>query len=212
MKKLITAILTFILLACNNTTPTKALDNKTASESPIQIDSSNTDRVAIKTGNFACDFDKFLKDPKTPKLAKDLINNKAKNPSDNEPIDYFDKLKSKDIQERAFYFKAITNSYRVADGAYAEGLGYTAKQFIENNPKVFSAFFDNQDCFPNSDLEIWADILILEFNIDFEGEDNESFIDDYIKKLKSNCSDCSISHKETINKFGLTLKNRWKKI
>ena len=202
--------MTFGLFACNNITDKKSLDNETANESLIQIDSSYVDTIAITKDNLTCDFDRFLKDPKIPKLAKDLINNKAKNPSDNEPLDYFDKLKSKDIEEREFYFRAITNSYRIADGAYSEGLGYTAKEFIQNYPKDFTSFFDNKSCFTDSDLEIWANILVLEFAIDSDGEYDKPIIDQFINKLKSNCKECSSTQKETINKFGLTLNQKWK--
>ncbi|MBS4041665.1 MAG: hypothetical protein KGZ81_13840 [Flavobacteriales bacterium] len=210
MKNFILSILTFGLFACNNITDKKSLDNETANESLIQIDSSYVDTIAITKDNLTCDFDRFLKDPKIPKLAKDLINNKAKNPSDNEPLDYFDKLKSKDIEEREFYFRAITNSYRIADGAYSEGLGYTAKEFIQNYPKDFTSFFDNKSCFTDSDLEIWANILVLEFAIDSDGEYDKPIIDQFINKLKSNCKECSSTQKETINKFGLTLNQKWK--
>jgi hypothetical protein len=203
--------LTFGLFACNNITEKKVFDNENENDSLVQVDSSNIDIIPVTKDNLSCDFDKFLIDPKIPQLAKDLLNNTAKNPSDNEPLDYFDKLKSNDIQEGEFYFKAITNSYRNADGAYSEGLGYTAIKFIENNPKIFAAFFDNKFCFTNSELDIWADILILEFAIDNEGEYYKPFVDEYIKKLKSNCGDCSISHKETISKFGIMLKIKWEK-
>jgi hypothetical protein len=211
MKNFILSILTFGLFACNNITDKKSLDNETTNESLVQIDSSYVDTIAITKDILTCDFDRFLKDPKIPKLAKDLINNKAKNPSDNEPLDYFDKLKSKDIEEREFYFRAITNSYRIADGAYSEGLGYTAKEFIENYPKDFTSFFDNKSCFNDIDLEIWANILVLEFAIDSDGEYDKPIIDQFINKLKSNCKECSSTQKETIDKFGLTLNQKWKK-
>jgi len=210
MKLIIITILAFGLFACNNITDTKTVENETKKDSFAYSDNFSNDKNDNKTDNFDCNFDKFLKDPKTPKLAKDLFNNTAKNPTENEPIAYFDNFKSKDKQEREFYFKAVTNSYKIADGAYSEGLGYTAKEFIENYPKDFASFFDNKSCITYSDLEIWASILVLEFAIDSDGEYDKPIIDPFINKLKSNCKECSSTQKETINKLGLTLVKKWK--
>ena len=210
MKLIVITILAFGLFACNNVTDKKSAGKGNTKDSLVYSDNSSNDKNDNKTDNYNCDFDKFIKDPKTPKLAKDLLNNTASNPTDNEPLTYFEKFKSKDKQEREFYFKAVTNSYKISDGAYSEGLGYTGKEFIENNPKEFATFFDSKKCFTDSDLEIWANILVLEFAIDNEGEYDKPIIDQFINKLKLNCKDCSSTQKETINKFGLTLNEKWK--
>ena len=210
MKLIVITILAFGLFACNNVTDKKSVRNETTKDSLVYSDNSSIDKNANNTDNYDCDFDKFLKDPKTPKLAKNLLNNTASNPTENESLTYFEKFKSKDKQEREFYFKAVTNSYKISDGAYSEVLGYTGKEFIENNSKEFVTFFDNKNCFTDNDLEIWADILVLEFAIDSEGEYDKLIIDQFINKLKSNCRDCSSTQKETINKFALTLNEKWK--
>jgi len=49
----------------------------------------------------------------------------------------------------------------------------------------------------------------MEFSISGEGSYDKPIVDDYIKKLKSNCKECSTTQKETINKFGLILKVKW---
>lgn len=202
--------MTFGLFACNKSTDKKSADKETTKDSLVIVDSSYNDKKEATANEHNCDFDKFLKDPNTPKFAKDLLNNTAKYPGDNEPLTYFDNFKSKDKQEREFYFKVVTNSYKIADGAYSEGLGNTGKEFMENNPMEFAAFFDNKNCFTDIDLATWADIVILEFGIIGEGDYDKPIIDDYINKLKSNCSDCSTTQKETINKFGVTLNKKWK--
>jgi hypothetical protein len=209
MKFVYLTILTFGLLACNNYIVKKSLGNETSKNISVKIDNFLIEKHVNSTNNYDCDFDRFLNDPKIPKLAKDLIYETAKNPTDNEPLTYFEKFKSKDKQEREFYFKAVTNSFKIADGAYSEGLGYTGKEFIENNPKEFSSFFENKNCFTDNDFETWADILILEFAIDNEGAYYKPFIDLFIEKLKSNCKDCSKTEIETIHKFGLKLNAKW---
>src|ERR1044071_4398044 len=67
-------------------------------------------------------FKKYLTDPKTPQLAKDIFNNNWKL-NDDEPLEFLGYLHGKDKQARPFYFRVVTNTYSKADGAYAEGLG-----------------------------------------------------------------------------------------
>ena len=100
------------------------------------------DSVSISDNETNCNFNKIITDPKTPKLAIKLFNNDAK--YSEEPLSYFDKLKNSDKETREFYFRVLTNSYKNADGAYAEGIGNLGKEFIENNPKQFATFFDNK--------------------------------------------------------------------
>ena len=140
----------------------------------------------------------------------DLFNNQATNPSDNEPIIYFENFISGDKQEREFYFRVVTNSHKVADGAYAEGLGYEGKRFIENYPKNFASFFDNTNCFTENDLSTWAEILVSEFAIDNEGEYDKPIVNEYINKVKLKCQDCSQTDNKIINRFGMTLNKKWR--
>jgi hypothetical protein len=62
------------------------------------------------------------------------------------------------------------------------------KEYVENNTKEFIANFDDKTCFTDNDLTTWANIVILEFSISAEGEYDKPIIDDYIKKLKLNCT------------------------
>ncbi|WP_426064232.1 hypothetical protein [Flavobacterium sp. DSP2-3-1] len=204
MKWTLIFILTFGLLSCNNSTDKKSVNDKIVKNSLVKVDSFH---IAENKEIFNCNFDKFLNDPKTPKLAKDLINNTAK--YSEESLSYFISLKSKDKQIREFYFKAITNSYKIADGAYSEGLGYSGFEYVKNDTKIFASYFDNVECFTESDLNTWAGIVMLELMIDGTDENNKPIIDDYITKLKSNCKSCTEKQKETINKFGLILKEKW---
>ncbi len=154
-----------------------------------------------------CNFDKFLNNEKTPKLAIELYNNKAK--LSEEPLSYFGNLKSTDFQKRAFYFRVITNSYKGADGSYSEGLANFGKEFIENNTENFVSYFDKKQCFNDYDLYIWADIVISEFLIIREVEYDKLIINDYTKKLKTNCKSCSKTQQNTIDKFEKIIKRKW---
>ncbi len=157
-----------------------------------------------------CSFDEILSDSKTPKLAKEIFNNTAEN--SDEPLAYFKYISSKDKQKKYFYFRVLTNSYKIADGSYSEGLGNFGKEFIENNPKEFSAFFDKKECFNDNDLKIWAKIVILEFQIideNVETGKGETLVESYSKKLIKDCEEFPESQKKTIKKFTNYLKNEW---
>lgn len=166
--------------------------------------------VLLYKSEAGCSFEGILSDPKTPKLARELFNNTAKN--SDEPLSYFNNIYSKDRQKRDFYFRVITNSYKIADGAYSEGLGNFGKEYIENNPKDFVTFFDNKECFTDDDLKIWAKIALLEFQIideNIETGKGESLVNLYSKKLIKDSGNYSENQKETIKKFTDYLKTEW---
>ena len=214
MKFTVTIILTFELLSCNNSADKKTVDNETAKDSLVHIDTFYIDQNEANSNEYKefnqCDFDKFLNDPKTPKLAKDIyLDKKWDLNNDTEALALLDSLTAKDKSARPFYFKVVTKTKKKSDGYFSEGLGLAGYEFIENHTQEFSSYFDNKLCHTDNDLATWADIVIMEFSISGEGSYDKPIVDDYIKKLKSNCKDCSTTQKETINKFGLTLKEKW---
>ena len=203
----------FGLIACNNRTDKNVLDEKakTVRTNSLHIDNNEINdagRQPYKESH-NCNFDKLIADKKTPKLAKDIyLNNEWNLNNNNEALALLDSLTAKNKTSRPFYFKVVTMTYKKSDGYFSEGLGLAGKEYIENNTKEFIANFDNKDCFTDNDLTTWADIVILEFSISGEGEYDKPIIDDYIKKLKSNCKSSSPIQKVNINKFGLTLQNK----
>lgn len=214
MKFIFLTILTFGLLSCNNSTNKKTVDNETAKDSLVHIDTFYIDQNEVNSNEYKeflqCEFDKFPNNPKTPKLAKDIYLDKEWNlRNDTEALALLDSLTAKDKTSRPFYFKVVTKSEKKSDGYYSEGLGYAGYNYVLNNTQEFASYFDNKQCHTDNDLATWADIVIMEFSISGEGSYDKPIVDDYIKKLKSNCKDCSTTQKETINKFGLTLKEKW---
>ena len=214
MKLTVIIILIFGLLSCNNSADKKTVDNETAKDSLVHIDNFYIDQNEVNSNEYKefhqCDFDKFLNDPKTPKLAKDIYLDKEWNlGNDTEALALLDSLTAKDKTSRPFYFKVVTKSEKKSDGYYSEGLGYAGYNYVLNNTQEFASYFDNKQCHTDNDLATWADIVIMEFSISGEGSYDKPIVDDYIKKLKSNCKDCSTAQKETINKFALTLKEKW---
>jgi hypothetical protein len=214
MKFTVTIILTFGLLSCNNSADKKTVDNETAKDSLVHIDTFYIDKNEVNSNEYKefnqCDFDKFLNAPKTPKLAKDIyLDKKWDLNNDTEALALLDSLTAKDKSARPFYFKVVTKTKKKSDGYFSEGLGLAGYEFIENHTQEFSSYFDNKLCHTDNDLATWADIVIMEFSISGEGSYDKPIVDDYIKKIKSNCKDCSTTQKETVNKFGLTLKEKW---
>lgn len=150
-----------------------------------------------------CDLDKLLQDPKLPAAAKSLVEGKGRNTA--ETLTWFSKIRQADQAENAFYFKAITRAYQLADGAVAEGLGYEAKKYIENNTQVFLTFFDNRECFNREDLKSWVSMVMLEFNLQAENDADASAVDKYIEQLNKNCRTCSAGQRQTLHTFTAAL-------
>ncbi len=215
MKQIIIFITLFGVFACSNQTSEVANEDKqNKKDSLVHIDTFYFDENEVNSYEYKqyynYDFDKFINDPKTPKLAKDIYLDKDWDlRNERESLALLDSLTAKDQYSRPFYFKVVTKTKKKSDGYFSEGLGLAGKEYVENNTKEFVSYFDNKDCFTDKDLATWAEIIMLEFSIIGEDGNNKPIVDNYIKKLKVNCKDCSITQKETINKFGLKLKNEW---
>jgi hypothetical protein len=201
-------------ISCNNSTDRKLVEDKTSKDSLAHISAFYIDESEINSNGYeefySCNFDNFLKDPKTPKLAKEIyLDNEWNLNNDTEALALLDSLTAKEKTSRAFYFKVITKTIKKSDGYFSEGLGLAGYEFIENHTQEFASYFDNKQCHTENDLATWAEIVIMEFSISGEGSYDKPIVDDFIKKLKSNCKNCSTTQKETIDKFGLILKEKW---
>ena len=198
-KKSIIILMAFFLFACQNKLE-KKIEQKISSNKEIKNNKIET-----------CNFDRFLKDEKVPKIAKELYHNTYKL-KDDEPLILLEKLESKDKEERMFYFRAITNSYKISDGAYSEGLGNIGKEYIENKTNEFVEYFDYKKCFTDEDLRTWAKITVLEFEIideNIEAGEKKSMAYKYCDELIHKSEKFSKNQKETIFKFTKLLKTEW---
>ncbi|MBE7176863.1 MAG: hypothetical protein INR69_10680 [Mucilaginibacter polytrichastri] len=214
MKWTFITLLTLGLSSCNNSTDKNPVDNETAKDSLVHIDTFNIDQNEVGSNEYkefyTCNFDKVVNNPKTPKLAKDIYLDKDWNlNNDTEALALLDSLAAKDKSARPFYFKVVTKTEKKSDGYFSEGLGLAGYDFVENHTQEFASYFDNKQCHTDNDLATWADILILELGIIGEGNYDKQIAEDYINKLRLNCKGCSTEQIETINKFGLTLKEKW---
>jgi hypothetical protein len=212
MKKITKIILIGILaslMSCKNNERVYNIDQEMGTSSDKKVGEKKFIWTETNvTLNEGCELEKFLEDPKTPKLAKELFENKAKN--DDKALEYFEKLKSSDKYERDFYFKVITNSYKNADGAYAEGLGYSGLEYIEKNTLDFLNYFENKKCFSENDLKTWVGILMLEFSLEYDNESDMDIVNIFTSKINLNCKNCNSSQKETLKKFSNYLTEEWK--
>lgn len=213
MRLTLITILTFGLFACTISTGKKTGENETVKDSLVSIDNSTPDNKETMTNNYSCcDFDKFVNDPRTPKLAKDIYLDNEWDLTNDEVLTYLDSLTAKDKSSRPFYFKVVTKSEKKADGYYAEGLGNAGYEYVLNNTQEFASYFDMKQCNTENDLTTWVDIVMLEISLIVENENDKTIVDNYINKIKSNCKECSTSQKETINKFSLILDKEWREL
>lgn len=211
MKTTTLCILIIGLLSCSPSKKDTKTVNSIPKDSLVHIDTLSIDEKTNEQSEYnelqPCNFAKLLNDPKTPKLAKDIINNTAK--YSEVPLDYFDQLNSKDTLTKLFYFKVLTYSYKIADGAFAEGLGYKGYEYVEKHTKDFASFFDHKQCLTEQDLSTWVDIVMLEFSLLGDNGSDKLMVDKYILKLNTNCKNCTRNQKKTLNKFAVKLRKSW---
>lgn len=207
------SILLLFLFGCSSAPNKISLKEKSSvqiKDSVVRIDTFYMDLNEISSNGyreyFRCPFDEFVYDPAIPKFAKDVyLDHEWDLSNDSIVFEVLDKLNTEDVSTRPFYFKVVTKTYEKADGYYAEGLGGAGKDFVESNTPEFVAYFDNQECFTPKDLKTWVGIVMLEFSLEADNEIKNTFVDEYIQKLKSNCRNCSAAQKETLAKFSKML-------
>ncbi|HTN17338.1 MAG TPA: hypothetical protein VL092_06650 [Chitinophagaceae bacterium] len=177
-------------------------------EKLIASDSRKKDSCRQYSRVTNCDFDCFVKDPHTPRLAKAIYLDEAWSLNqDDEALALLDSLMAKEKAARPFYFKVVTKSYQKADGYYSEGLGLAAYEFLRWHTKEFVAYFDDTACHTAQDLADWADMVVLELSISREGEYDQPVVEEFLKE--ANCRNCTPNQKETWNRFGLLLQEKW---
>lgn len=202
---LLSSLLLMLVVSCKKNQTTS--ESKNLETKPLE---HKIERVVLPTKETDCDYSTMLSNPKTPKMAKELFNNTAK--LTDEPLDYFDYILNGTENEKKFYFRVITNSYQISDGAYSEGLGHFGKEYIETHPEAFARFFDQTNCFTDNDLKTWAKIALLEFEIidaDFENSKNEALVYGYCRKLINDGKKFPESKRKTITKFTKLLSIEW---
>lgn len=195
-----------------NTTGDKLPDeNKKTSMGDFHHDKNqiNDDDRKANDQFHKCNFNDFISDKKTPKLAKEIfLGNNWDLIKEGEALALLDSLKAKNKEARAFYFKVVTKAFKKSDGYFAEALGLAGKEYVENNTLEFISNFDNKACFTEQDLTTWAKIVMLELSLDTEeNEYDKPVILDFVKKLKFNCNKCDALQKENMHLFGLILQN-----
>ncbi len=205
MKLTLITLLAFGLWACNSSADRESVGHATAKDHPAPVDKNKE----IKD-TYNCGLDTFVQNPGIPELAKDIyLDHKWNLDNDNEALALLDSLTAKDISSRPFYFKVVTKSAKRSDGYFSEGLGNAGYNYVLNNTEEFASYFDNRQCYTESDLDTWADIVILELGIISEDNYDKPIIDGYIEKLRSNCNNCPATQKETIRKFSMALSEKW---
>lgn len=177
----------------------------------IVVEKTDLDSTLVDTNSRIIhkkDFEKILKDPKTPKIAIEIYNSTYK-AVDDSAIDLLEYLESENDLVRWFYFRVITDSYKYADGAYAEGLGSLGTAYIKGKTCEFADYFNNKEIFNENDLVTWANIVVLELMI-VDETGNENTVLEFNKILKDNSKNCTPSKKKTIDSFCEIMKKEWK--
>lgn len=212
MKCILTIGLVWIFISCsqNSNNSNTIEESESIMQSKLKYDSIST-KNDVESVISKSDLEIFLTDSSTPKMAVELYNNTYVL-KDDEVLDILENLESKDVLKRWFYFRVITNSYKIADSSYSEGLGYAGKEYIENNTCEFASYFDNKECFSEKDLETWVDIAMLEFRIigeTVDGRYDQDIVINFNKTLIESCENAPSSQKETIAKFCKSLEKKY---
>jgi len=206
MKFIMAIFIVALLFACNSTGKKK--ENRELAPKPEAATEDLSPALTSDTINNRWHFNKYLNDPATPQIAKDIFNNKW-TPGNDSPLQFLNKLHGTGEEARPFYFKVVTNSYKKADGEYAEGLSHAGYEYVKHYPIEFANYFIGQDAFTDEDLKTWSSIVMGELKIAGEGRYNKPLATDYIAAIKENCKGGTAQQLAVIEKFGNNLNLEW---
>ncbi len=113
MKFLTAFLISTILLSCGQNSSRDKVYNESRELIPNPEGNKKDSIISINmdtSKNGRWHFKKYLDDPKTPQLAKEIFNNRWKL-KDDEALEFLEKLHGQDKEARPFYFRVVTNSY-----------------------------------------------------------------------------------------------------
>lgn len=196
--------LALILFSCIELpVPTDKPDNHTV---PVQKSNTRKDLIEKENRiNKQCGFDKYLSDPGTPKIAKELLTN-SQYAADDESLKLFDRLNDPNPQRRLFYFKVVT---RISDGYFSEQLGKKSADFVQNRTPEFLACFDYPECIAESDLQVWADNVSIHLKSIKPEQNPEQFAEVYLKQLSLKSKKCTPEQLNTLKEFSTLIRENW---
>ena len=138
-----------------------------------------------------------------PKLFAKWILIDSVIPSDNfSTFRVMDSLESKRLEDRKFYFNVFLNIKKKADGALGEAIGSPAFSYTKNHTKEFLEFSSE---LTKEEFESWAYDVGVEIFLSSNGDPTKD-AQDYFKKLKSNCLNCTVEEKELLERFNTAMK------
>jgi len=151
--------------------------------------------------------DEVLADKNTMPLAKDIYQGRWELSNENFApllliLDSFPKMAP---AVKGFYFIVIAKSFDKADGAYSEGLGYSGKDFVDNNFIEFLDFFCGEGKLPDIYLQKWAGIVALETELVRENQDAK-IVSKISKIYGAKCKDCRSEQRAVSKRFEELLK------
>ncbi|MFD2247114.1 hypothetical protein [Pontibacter ruber] len=140
-----------------------------------------------------------LADPLIPLLFKDIFQKKAEL-QDDQAHAIPDSLFSKDKERHPFYFTLVTRTIWWADGAFAEPLYSTMKEYVESNPKQLIEYFRTAPYLTEADFNNWADGVAMEVGVEFENKERVE-IGQIEERMVRNCTGCNREELSVLKKF-----------
>ncbi|MBB6613162.1 hypothetical protein H7F15_19135 [Pontibacter sp. Tf4] len=141
-----------------------------------------------------------LADPFIPLLFKDIFQKKVELQDDDQTLAIPDSLFSKDKERHPFYFTLVTRTIWWADGAFAEPLYSTMKEYVESNPQQLIGYFRTASFLTEADFNNWADGVAMEVGAEFEKKEREE-IARIEERMIRNCTGCNAEELTVLKKF-----------
>jgi hypothetical protein len=196
MKQFTVVILLILISGCNGgkkESTSNQIDKKITHDEKIVSTQSTKPIDSLRDP-----YSQYYLADKNPKEIGQMILEDSVNPTDNNvTFRIMDSLLANNHEDRKFYFKVYTKILDKADGALAEAVGIPGMRYVESYTKEFANLSSDLTF---EQLHSWANRIGWEILFDSQKdpiEDGENFI----IKLKSNCSDIDLTGKKNLDNF-----------
>lgn len=153
----------------------------------------------------------YMNERKIPLFVKEVYAGKKQPSDDEQTMGMLDSLVTNNVLTRPFYFVTITKTLRKADGAYAEALGITAKDFVLRYPRFFVSYFNMKSNSMQQDFKQWSGLIAGELLIENENAAVATG-EKYGRLLNNNCNKCTASQRRKLTAFSQSIISDMKRL
>jgi hypothetical protein len=140
----------------------------------------------------------YLNNKQVSKTAKDFYHGKFKASDDAKTLSILDSVNTNNNLTRPFYIYLVSKMLDKSDGALAEALSNSCKEFVELNPdQAIEFLYSHNKIVDKKFIDAWASQIASEFMTNCEKKEKQCIE----KSLRQALTTCKVGNKKSLTGF-----------